>query len=69
MKPFLNCRDAAALVLMGEDRHLSLRERVMLRLHLAICSACSRFVGQVNLMHGAMGQWRAYRADERDDAA
>ena len=61
MKMMLNCREATALVLRGEDRRLSAPERLVLRLHLLICKGCMRFVGQVGLMRSAMGPWRAYR--------
>lgn len=61
MKLHLSCRDATVLVLQGEDRRLSLLERLMLRFHLLICKACPKFVRQVHMMRGAMGPWRAYR--------
>lgn len=57
----INCREATALVLQGEDRRLALAERLRLRMHLLICKACPRFVRQVALMRRAMGPWRAYR--------
>lgn len=66
MKMMIKCREATALVLQGEDRRLSLAERLRLRLHLLICKACTRFVGQVRLMRSAMGPWRAYR-DQRSE--
>jgi hypothetical protein len=67
MKMMLKCRDATALVLQGEDRRLSVAERLALRVHLLICKACTRFVGQVGLMRSAMGPWRAYRAQASDE--
>jgi len=60
-----NCRDVTRLVLEGEDRRLSLFERLVVRLHMLICAACPRFERQVRLMRGAMGRWRTYA--ERDD--
>ena len=57
----LNCRQAAALVLQGEDRALRLPERTRLRLHLWVCVACPPFVAQVQTLRGAMGAWRSYR--------
>lgn len=57
----LNCREATALVLQGEDRRLRGAERLRLQFHLLICKACPRFVRQVALMRRAMGPWRAYR--------
>jgi hypothetical protein len=62
----INCREATALVLQGEDRRLGALDRARLRLHLFICGACPRFVRQVGLMRRAMGPWRAYR--DSDDA-
>lgn len=67
MKMMLKCRDATALVLQSEDRRLSVQERLTLRLHLLICKACARFVGQVGLMRSAMGPWRAYRDLGQDE--
>jgi len=60
MKLNLNCRDVTRLVLQGEDRPLSLRERAGIRIHLFICKACPRFVGQVRFMRSAMGRWKQY---------
>ena len=57
----LSCREATRLMLEGENRPLGPVERLQLRAHLAICTACTRFQGQVGFMRQAMGQWRAYR--------
>lgn len=68
MKWMINCKDATHLVLQGEDRALGWADRLRLRMHLAICTACPRFVRQVALMRQAMGSWRRYR-DEPGDSA
>jgi len=60
MKINLNCREATRLVLEGEARSLTLGERLGLRSHWLICTACSRFVKQVKFMRGAMGRWKEY---------
>lgn len=67
MKLKLDCREVTRLVLEGEDRRLGWRERLGVRLHLAVCKACPRFVGQVALMRQAMARWRQYA--ENDDRA
>ena len=59
MKAKLNCREVTALVLAGEDRQLSLGERLGVRLHLLVCQACPRFVQQVTLMRRALNRWKA----------
>ena len=52
LKP--TCREVHRLVSEGMDRDLSLVERVRLRLHLLVCTACTRFSGQMALLRGAM---------------
>jgi hypothetical protein len=64
----INCREATHLVLQGEDQPLGWADRLRLRMHLAICAACPRFVRQVALMRRAIGRWRAYK-DEADEQA
>lgn len=41
---------------LGEmnDRELSLRERVTVRLHLFTCEACQRYVEQIRFLHEAL---------------
>jgi len=61
MSWMIDCRRATHLVLQGEDEPLSWADRLRLRMHLALCVACPRFVRQVALMRQAMGGWRAYK--------
>jgi hypothetical protein len=61
----LTCKETTRLVLEGEDRALSLGERLVVRLHLGYCKGCTRFSNQVQLMRGAMDGWRRY-ADSGD---
>lgn len=57
----MSCREATRLLLEAENRRLGPVELLALKAHLAICTACTRFDGQVKFMRGAMDQWRAYR--------
>ena len=59
MKARLNCREATALVLAGEDRRLSFGERAGVRLHMLVCTACSRFERQGGLMRRALRRWKS----------
>jgi hypothetical protein len=56
----LRCRDATRLLLEREERSLGPVERLALKAHLLVCTACTRFDGQVKFMRGAMARWRAY---------
>jgi hypothetical protein len=64
----INCREATHLVLQGEDQPLGWSDRLRLRMHLAICATCPRFVRQVELMREAIGGWRAYK-NEHDGSS
>lgn len=64
MIPFQRtCKEVTALVIAREDRVLPWRERLALRLHMAICAACPTFERQVLTMRNAMRQWKNYEAD------
>lgn len=65
MKPFhRTCKEVSALVIAREDRALPWRDRLALRLHLAICATCPVFERQVLTMRHAMKQWRNYEGQE-----
>ena len=55
----LDCRDATGLMSQGRERRLTLRERVALRLHWAVCSACRRFDRQLDLLREATRRFAA----------
>jgi hypothetical protein len=50
------CREVHRLVSEGMDRELSLAERSRVRLHLLVCTACTRFNCQMDLLRRAMRQ-------------
>ncbi len=59
MIPFKrSCKEVAALIVAREDRSLPLADRLAVRLHMGICSACPKFERQLQLMRHAMQQWR-----------
>jgi hypothetical protein len=65
MMPFhRSCKEVSALVIAREDRALPWRDRLALRLHMAICAACPTFERQVLTMRNAMKQWRNYESDD-----
>ena len=52
------CKEVTALLVAREDRELPLAERVALRLHLAVCTACPVFERQLLTMRNALQRWR-----------
>lgn len=57
---FVTCKEVSRMLSRMQDHPLSTRERLRLRLHLAICTACSRFAKQIKFVRTAL---RAYRSD------
>ena len=52
----LSCERAAALSSESMDRPLTLRERLSLHAHLAMCHLCRRFVRQIRFLRLAGGK-------------
>jgi hypothetical protein len=54
----VSCREASLLLSQAQDRALTLAERAKLRLHLAVCEACSRYARQIAFLREAMRRYR-----------
>ena len=52
----MQCREAAQLISRGMDERLPWSRRVALRLHLALCDACTNFSRQVRLLRAAVSR-------------
>ena len=50
----LSCKDVQALVSQGLDRELALAERTKMRMHFMICTSCTNFNAQMQLLRAAM---------------
>ncbi len=50
----LPCRRASELISDALDRRLSLRERVLLRVHLLLCGACRTYRRQLALIRRSL---------------
>lgn len=49
----ISCKEATELMSQGQDRRLSLRERLALRLHLLFCAGCANFRRQLDVLRAA----------------
>jgi len=65
MKLMKTCREVTGLTLQSLDRNLLWRERLAVRLHMAICSACPKFARQAQFMRSAMGRWKGYSEQDK----
>jgi predicted anti-sigma-YlaC factor YlaD len=52
----LTCKEATRLVSQGLDRKLSFGERLLLRVHLAICDGCTNFRSQAASLRKAVSR-------------
>lgn len=50
----LSCKDTTRLVSDSQERKLSLRERLNMRMHLWMCVNCRRFERQMHFMRKAL---------------
>ena len=62
----LNCREAAELLSADLDRSLTRGERLSLRAHVLICSACRRFGAQVRTLRTVLREADLPEADAPD---
>jgi hypothetical protein len=54
----LSCKDVSRLVSQGQDRPLTWWEGWRMRMHLAVCTACTRFDAQVRFLRRAMRRYK-----------
>ncbi|MFT5963136.1 MAG: hypothetical protein ACI8WM_003486 [Burkholderiaceae bacterium] len=52
LKP--TCREVHRLVSEGQDRDLSVIEKIRVRLHLIVCDACTTYTRQMRFLRQAM---------------
>lgn len=49
----LNCQETSRLLSQSQDRPLTIKERLSLRLHLLMCDACDRIAQQLRFLRQA----------------
>ena len=52
----LSCKQASRLLSEAMDRELALTERLALRVHIAICTACKRVEKQLEVLRRAVAK-------------
>ena len=51
------CREVCKLLSEAQDRKLTLRERVLLNFHLAVCPPCRRYRKQLAFLRKNLKKW------------
>ncbi|GIX22662.1 MAG: hypothetical protein KatS3mg121_1445 [Gammaproteobacteria bacterium] len=62
----LSCEETSRLLSEARERRLGWRQRLALRLHLALCSGCRRFGRQLDLLGRAARRYVRGAADRED---
>ena len=60
----ISCKESSRLISQGLDRDLDMAQRAALRLHLFICTACTRVKTQFAFLHRAAP---GYPGPQEDD--
>ena len=63
----LRCREISRLVSESMDHDLSFRQRMQMRMHLAMCRLCSGFARQLRLLRRAARENPERLTDTGDD--
>ncbi len=58
----IHCKDAAQIMSDMTERHISLKERVLLCIHLSICNPCINYKKQLKILRNI---FELYRKDEK----
>ncbi|CAH1387878.1 zf-HC2 domain-containing protein [Candidatus Nitrotoga sp. M5] len=62
----INCRNVTRLLSEAQERPLSITERVLLKLHVAMCSGCQNFKDQMGTLR-LMTRAYAKRKSDHDE--
>lgn len=61
------CKKATRLMSLKQDRPITFQERLSLKLHLSMCSACRECDRQFTLLHGVGRHFGPDNATDKDD--
>ncbi len=64
----LTCKEVTHLLSEGQDRKLTVAERVRLEMHLLMCSGCSNFGRQMDFLRSACRRYVDRRSRSHDRA-
>ena len=57
MKFMPTCREATELLSRAQDRRLTLREKLVLYIHLPLCQGCRNFAAQLRFLRRAIREY------------
>ena len=63
----MNCKEATRLLSDAQERELSLKEKSTLKIHVMMCSGCSNFARQMNILRDFSHAYTKGGEDGGDD--
>ena len=57
MRVLPSCREASELLSLAQDRPLTVREKLILHVHLPLCDGCRNFKAQLAFMRRAVREY------------
>lgn len=62
----INCKSATRLASDAMERKLSRKERILLRMHVLMCSGCHNFAEQMSILRNIGRRYAKGNDDSRD---
>lgn len=62
-----NCQHATRLMSDSQERTLSFKESVVLKMHLMMCSSCRHFGKHMNILHDTLQEYAKGKKTKLDD--
>ena len=63
----ISCRKASELSSLAQDRRLTFSQKMQMKTHILMCSACRNFSKNMTSLSAAMEAFRADNAQSKDD--
>jgi hypothetical protein len=63
----MNCKQATRLLSDSQERDLSLKERLTLKIHVMMCSGCNNFGLQMHMLRDFAGAFSRGSGDRKGD--
>ncbi|MBV1881888.1 MAG: zf-HC2 domain-containing protein [Pseudomonadales bacterium] len=63
----LSCEEATRLMSDARERPLKVSERLVLGVHVSICTGCRRFGSQMDVLHKAMQNFAGGKNESTED--
>lgn len=64
----ISCRKASELSSLAQDKRLTLTQKMQMKTHLLLCSACRNFSKNMTSLSAAMEAFRGNNGESKEDS-